>query len=127
MQGKSAAEIQKEVCPWLHTSEYPDPPLAFQPRVGWGHPEETCITWQVLALMKDLSFRTQGEPYVRGGTEALMGLHFFHKESSPPGRDRRSVYNTSDGCCVNAGGKGRCSCRLTAMQSIIEWKKVIFH
>ena len=77
--------------------------------------------------MKDLSFRIQGEPFVRRGTEALMGVNYFRKESSPPGRDRRSVYNTSDGHCVNAARKSRCPCRLAAMQSVITRKRVIFH
>ena len=77
--------------------------------------------------MKDLSFRIQGEPFVRRGTEALMGVNYFRKESSPPGRDRYSMYNTSDGYCVNDAKKSRCSCRLAAMQSVIAWKRVIFH
>ena len=35
MQVKSAAGMKKEIYPWLHTTEYPDPAFAFQPRVGW--------------------------------------------------------------------------------------------
>lgn len=40
---------------------------------------------------------------MRQGTEALTGVTFFFKESSPPGRDRSSIYNTSNEYCVNAG------------------------
>lgn len=108
MQGKSVAEMKTEVCPWLHTIEYPDPALAFQPIVGWIQERLAFHAMPGTGLMKDLSFRAQGKPICEGRHRSPhRSSPFSPNESSPPGKDRISGYNTFDECCVNAAGKSR--------------------
>ena len=55
-----------------HQRVYPDPTLAFHPRVGWGRQRFACPPH----LLVDLSLRFRKSQSVIKGTEALREIHF---------------------------------------------------